>query len=59
MKVSDKILLIDGWSNLHNKSITASCVQINEKKYITVDTKNRGATKKTEEFLLKKCIYTT
>lgn len=47
-------LVIDGFSNIRNEPITASCIQVCGKSYI-VDAEATGATKKTAEFLVEKC----
>lgn len=54
LKGREGTLVIDGWSNIHNEPIIASCVQFNGKSYI-VDVEDTGATKKTGEFLSRKC----
>lgn len=54
LKGKEGTLVIDGWSNIHNEPITAACVQVDGKSYI-VDVEHTGATKKTAEFLSKKC----
>ena len=46
-------LIIDGWSNIRNEPITASCTQVNRKFYI-VDIEDTVGNRKTAEFLFKK-----
>lgn len=54
LKGKEGTLIIDGWSNIHNEPIIASCIKVNEKSYI-VDVENTGTTKKSAEFLSAKC----
>ena len=53
LKGREGTLITDGWSNIHNEPITASCIQVNGKSYCGC--RGYACQQKTVEFLSKKC----